>query len=70
MSARQIRKRVEKVEEKVCPEHDGTFLWEDFCRMAHMLDEDNQEFQERARRPDGAAYRAFLARFGQGASAT
>jgi hypothetical protein len=38
MSTRQIRKRVEKVEEKVCPEHDGSYTLEELCRMLWRQD--------------------------------
>lgn len=33
MSTRQMRRRLAKVQEKVSPEHDGTYTLEELCRL-------------------------------------
>ena len=61
MSTRQIRKRVEKIQEKVCPEHDGTYTWEELNRL--IWRQDKQRFLEIANGPDGSMSRSFVAHF-------
>jgi hypothetical protein len=55
-----LLKRVEKVEEKRNPKHDGTFTWKDFLELRN-LQRDPQQFQEMLSRPEGAKYRALMA---------
>ncbi len=38
MSTRQIGKRVGKLEEKMCPEHDGSYTLEELARMLWRAD--------------------------------
>jgi len=60
MSTRQIRKRVDRIEEKAYPQSAG-MTWEDFCRM--MWREDKQYYLEVANSPDGWMSRSFVAQF-------
>lgn len=69
MSTQQIRKRIEKVERKAFPEHGQSFTWEEFSHLCELWRQDKEEFRERAKRPEGSAYRAFVARFGRGRTA-
>jgi hypothetical protein len=39
MSTSQMRKRVEKVEEKVCPKHGRKYTLEEFCRLLWRQDQ-------------------------------
>ena len=61
MSTKQLWKRVERIEEQIRPEHDGTFTWVGFALLYKLWRKDRQQFLELAKREDGAAYRAFLA---------
>jgi hypothetical protein len=63
MSTRQIRTRVEKAAERLRPEHDGMFTWEEFSRLFELWRQDKQRFHEMANRADGSMYRSFMSRF-------
>ena len=61
MSTRQMRRRLAKVQEKVSPEHDGTYTLEELCRL--LWQQDKQKYREMANGPDGYMYRFFVAQF-------
>jgi hypothetical protein len=56
-----MRRRLEKVQEKVSPEHDGSYTWEEFNRLLWQLDK--QKYRETANGPDGYMCRSFVAQF-------
>ncbi len=53
MSTQQLRRRVEKVEERSRPKHGGMLLWEQFLQLHELFRQDPQGFLEMAKRPDG-----------------
>jgi len=56
-----MRRRLAKVQEKVSPEHDGTYTLEELCRLMWMTD--RQSFREMANGPDRCMCRSFVAQF-------
>jgi hypothetical protein len=61
MSTQQIRKRVEKIQDEVCPEHDGKrCTLEEFCRL--LWQHDKQRYLEMADE-DGCSLRALVPQF-------
>jgi len=47
MSAKALRKRVERIEQRAQPEeHDNLFTWEEFCRVYELLRRSPEEFSE------------------------
>lgn len=58
MSTRTIRKRVEKVQEKVCPEHRGGYSLEELSRL--LWRQDREEFRRMA---EGTPFRVFIEQF-------
>jgi hypothetical protein len=61
MSTRQLRKRLAKVQEKLSPEHDGGYTWEELNRL--LWRQDRQKYLEMANGPDGYMCRSFVAQF-------
>jgi hypothetical protein len=60
MSTRQMRKRLAKVQEKVSPDHDGLYTWEELCRLVWRSNK--QRFIELANKP-GSMSAGFVEQF-------
>jgi hypothetical protein len=54
-------RRLEKVQEKVSPAHDGTYTLEELNRL--LWEQDKQKYREMANGPDGYLCRSFVAQF-------
>ena len=52
MSARQIRKRLERIGERICPRGDGTFTLEELCRA--MWRENKAAYMRKVEKGDWA----------------
>jgi hypothetical protein len=57
-----MRKRITKVQEKVCPEHDGAYTLEELCRL--MWRQDRKQYMEMVAEGD-SILRAFSGQFEQ-----
>lgn len=61
MSTRQALKRVGRLEERVCPEHDGSYTLEELARMLWTLD--RKKYLGMANEGSSYPLRFFLSQF-------